>query len=922
MSAPNDVPQQTPLYLASENDNVAAVQGLIAAGASVDELNKDGWTPLDIACKNGHVTVVQELIEAGASVNRRHKVVCLDGNLPLHHATREGHENAVRLLVDADGADVNATNNAGDTPLHLAVRYNRQRLLELLLQTKGVSTTICNMAGDSPLIVAVKLSRRRFAQQIYAGLTVPSREVAATDIAVDSSKVLGRGGNSIVQQGVFNNQTIVVKSMLDLTGVDALIRELEAMQLCKSPYVVQLLAISGPLTPRPQLVLEYMDAGNLRGYLDQKIKGELVPVEYSILDVALIVANALGDLHHNGLMHRNIKSHNVMLSTTQYIKLADIGLARTYSGLMTMGTGALLWTAPEMLAEDGHYTFAADIYSFGVLLTELSTLQLPYTGLGLSQLAILNRVRSGTLRPDIGAAAPGWLRKLATDCMAQNPFDRPSAQKIMMRLDRQRRLENDPSADLEEDLDEDENVDMDPSSGSGSGGNRSESPGPRHLFEAVATGDVARMSELLAKGEDPNATNNAGDTPLHVAVQCNQQQILQLLLRTKGINVVACNKIYKASTVPPREVAATDIDVDHDSPLGSGNFSVVYKGTFNDQPVAVKTVYSPTTADTLTREMKAMQLCNSPYLLHLLAVSDPNTSAPQLVLEFMDGGDLRQYLNKKRDGLPVDVEYSALDVAWVIASALADLHQNGVLHRDLKSNNVLLSSKSYVKVADLGLARTFATHMTLGIGTLLWAAPEVLAKDGHYSYAADIYSFGVILTELGTLQMPFATLSPWVALEGVCDGSLRSDVGVTSPQWLRDLATDCLAFEPAKRPSAEDVLKRLDRQRRLEVLELSTTITCDNCKAWHALHASVCPNCDGPAPKAITKLERLLESIDAAKKRGINVRTTLPCNVCDAVNGILATACSECENELPSDIVKLQLLVKIVNRALQTPVAA
>ncbi|OQR83698.1 protein kinase, partial [Achlya hypogyna] len=424
---------------------------------------------------------------------------------------------------------------------------------------------------------------------------------------------------------------------------------------------------------------------------------------------------------------------------------------------------------------------------------------------------------------------------------------------------------------------------------------------------------------------DPNE-NDAGEAPLHVAVRCGQGSLLRLLLGVRGVNTHARNKagdtplvtaikqghhlfaqqIYAASTQPLREVAASDIVIDPSTVLGRGGFGAVYKGVFDNQPVAVKTALNAAGAGAIQYEMEAMQLwatglCKSPYVVQLLAVSSQHTTKSQLVLEFMDGGDLRGYLDKKRDGQPVVAEYIALEVAWVIAKALADMGRNILPHRDLKSPNVLLSSTNYIKVADLGLTREYASQMTQGAVTLLWTAPEVLAEDGSYNYAADMYSFGVILTVLCTLQLAI--------LNRVCMRTLRPDVGDASLSWLRQLATECMAHDPSKRPSVFEVLDRLDRLRCLEGTLVRTTMTCSTCQTTLSMGVTMCSKCQKPTPPAATK-------------QGIKVETTLPYAVCNEANSIVATECGECGDELPGDGQKVQLLVKIVERAMAAAVAA
>ncbi|OQR82695.1 protein kinase [Achlya hypogyna] len=875
--------------------------------------------------------------------------------------------------------EARVADDAGETLMHLAVRYDMPELLELLLQTNGVDASIRNQEGDTPLLVAVKRGHRCFAHHIFAVTMQPLREAAVADIDINWNLYLGHGSSGVVCKGTFNRQPVAVKTASCNDG-ETIIREIIAAQRCQSPYLLQPLAIAGQNTPRPLIVLEYMDGGNLREYLNNKRNGVPVAFEYSALEVAWVVANALADLHHNGIVHRNLTSNKVVLSSTNYIKVGGFGLSRKYASQMTGGVGTALWMAPEVIALDGFYDFAADIYSFGVILTELSTLQMPYAGSSLSPLHILHRVHTGTLRPEIGDA-PQWLRELATACLAHDPAQRPNTEEILTLLDRQRRLEYPaPVVASEPPLTATNSASGLPNSPGSSGNTSAWTYSEPFLVSTEILCLVCDASHSIAAvtcvncGEPMIESNAKLEILLHRITTTNHQGLdidmtlpcstcwapnffMDSMCDDGDTPVIAAIKqgrrhfaqqIHAASTKPPREVEAADIKVYHTTELGRGGYGMVYMGELDNQAVAIKVGFSPSGTDALFCEMEAMQRCNSPYLLPLLAVSGQHTESLQLVLEFMDGGDLRGYLDKRRKGSYVPVEYSALEVAWVIANALADLHHNGLLHRDLKSSNVLLSSTKYIKVCDLGCAGTNSSQMTQNLGTTSWKAPEVLAGADNYDSASDIYSFGVILTELSSLNLPYVGLTQYSILRGVIDGTLRPDVGDNCPMWLRELATACMAHDPEQRPNAQRILTLLDRQRRLEAARpvpatadtpaqsngvnninsdmplptllnaslISTAMVCFFCQAFHSIVAVRCPGCDEATPAPATKLKVLLQRVAIAKQRGHAIETTLTCLVCNSRNDFKATECVGCgANELYDDDEKLRLLVRIIARA-------
>ncbi|KDO18081.1 TKL protein kinase [Saprolegnia parasitica CBS 223.65] len=373
-------------------------------------------------------------------------------------------------------------------------------------------------------------------------------------------------------------------------------------------------------------------------------------------------------------------------------------------------------------------------------------------------------------------------------------------------------------------------------------------------------------------------------------------------------------------------------------------------GMYKNKRVAIKSAKNRHAVRDLLAEIDAIQTCNSPYLIELIAASEQYSDypkLPKLVLEYMDGGDLHQYLDKKRKGEPVPFDYSTLDIAWVIANALADLHRNGFMHRDLKSRNVLLSSTNYIKVADFGLTREIDPNMTVGAGTCAWIAPEVFGESGSYDYAADIYSFGVILTELETLQEPYAGMTRYDITAGVRSGRLRPSVSSNCAPWFKELVDDCLSFDPTKRPTPIAIIDSLLLQKSTDLLQkplssregtsmalthsgsssstssmsssssraMSSRIPCPVCKTRHAASLERCSKCGEMLPDASAKLTLLLKRAEVANAKGFSVDLSIECD-CETTNAMTAATCSYCGRKLPNDAEKLRILVRRLDLAI------
>ncbi|RLO00267.1 hypothetical protein DYB28_010162, partial [Aphanomyces astaci] len=157
---------------------------------------------------------------------------------------------------------------------------------------------------------------------------------------------------------------------------------------------------------------------------------------------ALHIAEGLVFLHSMDpkVIHRDLKSRNVLLDADFNAKITDFGIAReTDDATMTAGIGTYRWIAPEVLM-DGHYSESADIFSLGVILTELSTELIPYSDLRndkgnvYTDTAIMAKVMAGELTPTFASDCPMWFVKLGRECMALTPQDRPTAMKVAYQL--------------------------------------------------------------------------------------------------------------------------------------------------------------------------------------------------------------------------------------------------------------------------------------------------------------------------------------------------------------------------------------------------------------------------------------------------------------------------------------------------------
>ncbi|KDO19494.1 serine/threonine protein kinase [Saprolegnia parasitica CBS 223.65] len=261
--------------------------------------------------------------------------------------------------------------------------------------------------------------------------------------------------------------------------------------------------------------------------------------------------------------------------------------------------------------------------------------------------------------------------------------------------------------------------------------------------------------------------------------------------------------------------------------LAQGANGQVFLGVYNRRHVAIKTMlpghHTSQEMFTIMHEIGILSRLQHPSIVQFLGVlAPPRTEGDvRFLVEYMDLGDLRdRLLHSTPQSLPwhgPDKPY----IASQIVAGLVYLHAQDIIHRDLKSRNILLSSGGGAKISDFGAARPASTThtMTRGVGTYRWMAPEVLSEN-QYSVAADIFSFGILLTELDTHMIPYtdvkskksgAPLVDTAIVSMVIAGAIQPTMRVDCPMWLQELIMQCIATDPSLRPTAHDIQRRFQQ---------------------------------------------------------------------------------------------------------------
>ena len=257
--------------------------------------------------------------------------------------------------------------------------------------------------------------------------------------------------------------------------------------------------------------------------------------------------------------------------------------------------------------------------------------------------------------------------------------------------------------------------------------------------------------------------------------------------------------------------------------LGGGGMSRVFVASEHrlGRKVVVK-VLAPDlaaaiSAERFEREIRLAASLQQANILPVIAAGDFD-GLPFYTMPYVEGESLRARLAQG----PVSIAV-AIDVLRDVAKALAYAHERGVVHRDIKPDNILLSGRSAV-VADFGIAKAIAaaqektagatlTQLGTAVGTPAYMAPEQAAGDPSTDHRADIYAFGCMAYELLAGHPPFHGLSPHKLMAAHMGEVARpvEELRPDCPATLARLVTRCLAKDPDRRPaSADELLQELD----------------------------------------------------------------------------------------------------------------
>ncbi len=423
----------------AKTGNILNLQEAFDKGMFVNVRDKFGKNLLHWAASKGHADMVKYLIEQGVALDAKDK----DGDMPYHLALRiSNHTPTIKHLIRAmkdQGISLKLNDGKGYTPLYRAAEHKNFEIFEILKaekvpgwpnpNSKTASVILQEAEGKLPVVKAPV-----------------STPIATKDFIIDYKDLtlgqkIGRGGFGDVFKGTWTGQDVAVKKlhMADMSAkcTQEFERETKVWSKLHHPNIIALLGIC--ISPNPYcMVMKYKPSGSLYKLLQSK---QDIPWS-SRKQMAVDIASALLYLHKKNIVHRDLKSLNILVGKEEgqlRASLTDFGLSEVKQETASttkigaqQSSGTLLWMAPELL-KGRKCTKASDIYAYGMVLWELATRKVPFNE--VHQSAVRGLIKESELSClKIPTETPESFSGLIKQCWSKQPTIRPSAKSTLDQL--------------------------------------------------------------------------------------------------------------------------------------------------------------------------------------------------------------------------------------------------------------------------------------------------------------------------------------------------------------------------------------------------------------------------------------------------------------------------------------------------------
>lgn len=586
-------------------------------------------------------------------------------------------------------------------------------------------------------------------------------------------KIIGKDAGALYAMKVLKKATLKVKDRVRSTTERNILADVGHAFIVKLHYAFQ--------TPgKLYLILDFLRGGDLFTRLSKEVMFTEEDVKFYLAELAL----ALNHLHSIGIIYRDLKPENILLDQDGHIALTDFGLSKQpLDGSKTYSfCGTVEYMAPEVVNRKGHH-FSADWWSFGVLMYEMLTGNLPFHC--STRQETMNQILKAKLgMPDnLSSEAQSLLRAL----FKRNPQNRLGAGP--------NGIEDIKSHEFFATID-----------------------WPNLMEKKVRPPFIPAVSRDDAFYFDVEYTSKSPKDSPGGPVSASAHEIFRGFsfiapgLLENDANVTSVRTPF-SNDIPGVKPGVFQDEYNVMQELGRGTFSVcrLCESKTTRKQYAAK-IINKSNHDCREEVEILLRYGNHPNIVTLYGVHEDSLYV-YLVMELLRGGELLDRIL----AIHRMCEFEASAVLRTVVSAVAYLHDHGVVHRDLKPSNLLYASiqqtPESLKLCDLGFGRQLRADNGLLMTpcyTANFVAPEVLKRQG-YDLACDIWSLGVLLYIMLDGKTPFASTpddSPEMILSRIGSGY----IDLSSGHWenvsheVKDLLRKMLHIVPQKRPLAAQIL--------------------------------------------------------------------------------------------------------------------
>jgi len=611
-------------------------------------------------------------------------------------------------------------------------------------------------------------------------------------------KVRGQDVGTLYAMKVLKKATLKVRDRVRTKLERNILAEVNHPFIVKLRYAFQ---TEGKL----YLILDFQRGGDLFTRLAKEVMFTEEDVKFYLAELAL----ALHHLHSLGIIYRDLKPENILLDEDGHIAVTDFGLCKEgFEKKAFSFCGTVEYMAPEVVNRKGH-DVAADWWSYGVLMFEMLTGKLPFSGEDRKD--TMNQILKARLQMPafLSPEAQSLLRVLFKRnpanrlCSGPNSIEDLKNHQFFASINWEKLLKKQVSPPFQPTIVQDDAFYFDSEFTS-----RTPHDSPA-VPASAATHELFRGFSYVAPLllQDNNLNTATSTTPANVAAKTS-------LAKTLGLE-----RTGSSARMSPQvggkggRLGVLTDEYELKEEIGKGTYSIckrcLHKATKLEYAVKI---IDKSKLDCEEEVSILLRYGQHPNIISLRDMFE-DEQHKYLVFELMKGGELFDKITRQK----LFSEREARAVMDKLVSVVKYLHQNGVVHRDLKPSNVLFADDSgnpeTIRICDFGFAKQLRADngmLMTPCYTANYVAPEVLKKQG-YDAACDVWSLGVILYTMLAGQTPFATGpedTPDEILGRIGEGKYNINTGnwMTVSQHAKDLVTDMLELDPARRITASQIM--------------------------------------------------------------------------------------------------------------------